>query len=128
MKTLSSYLDSHFKESFTIHEVGLKLIPEQNSKIRAKLESLEQRAPAISSIKLKFTNEGKEIFGELTIAGVGRKFYSGVRGQNPLEIYYSLENEVDEQLSQWKKTRFLNKHFSPTIIEGHEQLTGGYAL
>lgn len=128
MKTLSSYLDSHFKDNFTIHEVGLKLIPEQNSKIRVKLESLEQRAPAISSINLKFTNEGEEIFGELTITGVGRKFYSGVRGQNPLKLYCLLEKEVDDQLNQWKKTRFLNQHFSPSIIERQEQLTGGYAL
>lgn len=128
MKTLSSYLDSHFKENFIIHEVDLKLIPEQNSKIRAKLESLEQRAPVSSSINLKFTNEEKEIFGELTINGAGKEFYSGVRGKNPLKIYNLLEKEVDNQLIQWKKTRFRNYHTSPSIIERKEQLIGGSAL
>lgn len=128
MKTLSSYLDSHFKENFTIHEVGLKLIPEHNSKIRDKLESLGQRAPAFSSINLKFTNEGEDILGELTIIGAEGKFYSELRGQNPLEIYYLLEREVNDQLIQWKKTRFLNYDFSPSIIEKQGQLTGGYAV
>lgn len=128
MKTLSSYLDSHFKESFTIDEVGMKLIPEQNSRIKARLESLEQRAPAISSINLKFTNEETQIFGELTISGAGRKFYSKTKGQNPLEVYKSLEQDVDKQLMQWKKTRFLDKCFGPSISNAQEQLTGGYAL
>ena len=128
MKTLSSYQDSHFKESFTIGEVGMKLIPEQNSRIRARLESLEQRAPAISSINLKFTNEETQISGELTISGAGRKFYSKTKGQNPLEVYKALEQDVDKQLIQWKKTRFLDKCFGLSISSAQEQLTRGYAL
>jgi hypothetical protein len=61
MKTISSYLDSHFNENFTIHEVGMKLIPEHHSKIKARLESLENSAPAVSSTHLKFTTEENQI-------------------------------------------------------------------
>jgi hypothetical protein len=128
MKVISSYLDSHFNENFAIHEVGMKLIPEHQSKIWTRLQSLESRAPAISSTHLKFTNEGKQTKGELSIIGAGRKFRSEIRGENPWEVYKSLEKEIDKQLIQWKRTRFLDKHTDFSILNGQQQITGGYAV
>ena len=128
MKLISSYLDSHFNENFKIHEVGMKLIPEHHSKIRARLESLENRAPAVSSTHLKFTTEENQILGELSITGAGRNFRSEVRGENPWEIYKSLEKEIDKQLIRWKKTRFLDKYVVIPISERQGRLTGGYAV
>ena len=127
MKTISSYLDSHFNENFTIQEVGMKLIPEHHSKIRARLESLENRAPAVSSTRLKFTTEKNQILGELSITGT-RNFRSEVRGDNPWEIYKSLEKDIDKQLIRWKKTRFLDNYVGLPTSEKQEQLLGGYAV
>jgi hypothetical protein len=128
MKFISSYLDSHFSENFTIHEVGMKLIPEDQSRIRARLQSLESRAPAISSTQLKFVAEASEIKGELSIIGSDRIFHSEVTGRCPLEIYKYLEKEIDIQLIQWKKTRVLDKYVGLTISERQGHLIGGYAL
>ncbi len=129
MKVISSYLDSHFNENFYIHEVGVKLIPDHHSKIKYRLESLEARAPAVSTIHLKFTSEEDEIKGELKICGMGKHFQSTTKGENPWEIYKILEQEIDKQLMEWKKSRFLNKyiHF-PETKEEPQHLTGGYAV
>lgn len=120
MKAFSSYLDSHFNESFGISEVGLKLIPEHYSKIKSRLESLDARAPALSTTQLRFTNEGMTIKGELSISGGGRSFHHKAKGESPWEIYKSLEKEVDKQLSRWKKTRFLTPNIGKL-----NQLAGG---
>lgn len=128
MKLTSAYLDSHFNESFTIQEVGMKLLPEHHSKIRGRLESLENRAPAVSSTHLKFTTKENEIKGELSITGAGRNFRSEVRGENPWEIYKFLEKDIDKQLIRWKKTRFLEKYVDLPISERQVRLTGGYAV
>ena len=107
VKIVSSYLDSHFREDFCIEEVGMKLTPENKSKIRLRLDSLDSRAPSNSCTYLKFTNEKGKIKGELSITGAGKMFESELIGIDPWELYKSLEIEVDKQLSQWKKTRFL---------------------
>ncbi|PIR35931.1 MAG: hypothetical protein COV37_05935 [Bdellovibrio sp. CG11_big_fil_rev_8_21_14_0_20_39_38] len=126
MKVISSYLDSHFNENFTIHEVGMKLTPEHQSKIRMRLQSLESRAPAISSIHLKFTNSTNLTHGELTIYGAGRRFFASINGENPWDIYKVLEREIDEQLIQWKKTRFRSNYNEIPLSKEHQRFVGGY--
>ncbi len=128
MKSITNYLGSHFDESFFINEVGMKLIPDHYSKIREKLQSLELRAPAMSSIHLDFENMGETTKGTLSINGYGKTFKSTVTGENPLEIYCLLESNIDEQLLAWKKTRFVNKYIGTSRDGVREQLTGGYAV
>lgn len=120
MKVISSHLDSLFDESFSIHEVGMTLTSEHRSKIKSRLQSLEARAPAISSIYLKFVTEEKEIKGQLSINGAGRKFISTIRGDNPWEIYKKLEKDIDSQLMRWKKTRFLDGYIDLPVESEHQ--------
>ena len=126
MKSFSSYLDSHFAENFLIKEVGMKLIPEHDSRIRLRLQSLESRAPAMSSINLTFLTERNHIKGKLSINGANREFYSESTGDNPWEIYLSLEAEIDNQLLEWKRTRVLGERIDQNFLKNNQRLAGGY--
>ncbi|MCB9091187.1 MAG: hypothetical protein H6621_10900 [Halobacteriovoraceae bacterium] len=128
MKTLSDYLSSNFFESFSINEVGIKLNPSHLSKIRTRLQELEARAPAYSSINLNFTNIGPYIQGQLTINAAGKQFNSTIQGEDPWKIYKQLEASVDHQINQWKKNRFTNQFAERFNDRQHQCLTGGYAV
>ncbi len=128
MKTISEYLSPYFFENFSINEVGIKLQNQNLVKIRDKLQRLEARAPAYSTINLNFTNIGSYIQGNLDICSAGKKFYSTIQGKDPWEIYLKLESEIDQQLIQWKKNRFSKEFAEPVVEVQNQRLTGGYAV
>lgn len=128
MKSTANYLGSHLEGSSFINEVGMKLTSYHFSKIRRKLQSLELRAPAMSSVHLNFENMGNEIKGMLSINGFRKNFKSTVSGNDPLEIYSRLESNIDEQLLAWKKARFINQYIGTSRNDVCEQQAGDCAV
>lgn len=127
MKTTSSYLDSHLDENFEILEVGLRLIPEQRTKIRKMLQNLEAKSPTESYIKLLFKNQGEEITGTLSIISPDKIFKASASGSEPPDIYKSLDKEINQQLLQWKKHRFKTDLFGLFNSKIDDDLKGGFA-
>jgi len=125
MKVVSADLGHDYKESFFIHEFGMKLSLEHRSKIRKKLLSLETRAPALTAIHLKFTHVQDRINGELSIAGFGKSFLSVATGLSSMEVYKALEKDIDKQLMHWKRSRFIAKHTNFFSLKEERELNGG---
>ena len=125
MKGVSFNLSSHFNQNFSIQEVGMKLTPEHYSQIKAHLSHLESRAPSSSIILAKFTSEETEIIGELTISGGGKHFQSLKAGLNPWELYLQLEEDIDNQLYEWKRSRFMASGLFPNLPDGQNSMSGG---
>ncbi len=109
MKSLSSYLEHSMKESFTINEVGMSLRPDHRLKIKERLQLLEEKAPALSSIKLEIVKERHKTRAVLSISGASKKIRAELTGNNPWILYKRLEQKVDRQILEWKKGRFLNQ-------------------
>lgn len=129
MARLSKYLDSHFTDNFFIKEVGVKLDSDHYKQIRSRLSRLAESAPAFSFIDLKFSREGQKVRGELKVNGVGKNFQSEEKGEDPLEIYLQLEQEIEQQLFYWKKVRFLGRNLMfPDFSNKNSSMTGGYAI
>lgn len=114
-------------ENFKIIENGFCLTDTQRIEIRRKLQQLERVSPAMSTITLEFNNTNQVIEASLTINNYSRKFRAKTFGNCPSKIYSKLSERVNEQLVNWKKTRFLNETLG--LPRGkNKQLTGGYAV
>lgn len=127
MKTTSSYLDSHLNENFEILEVGMRLIPEQRTKIRKMLQNLEAKSPTDSYIKLLLKQTGEEVKGTLSIISPDKIFKATTTGSEPPNISKSLEKELNQQLLQWKRNRFKTDLFGLFAPKIDDDLTGGFA-
>ncbi len=105
--------------------LGTELSKEQCIQIRRRLESLEERAPALSSTSLNFRKSDGRFEGILSINGLNKSFFSKAFGATPLEAYIELEGDIDKQLLDWKKGRLLTYYLGTNCHES-EGLKGGY--
>ena len=103
-------------ENFSIKEIGGEINPKEKLWIKQKLSQLEQRAPATSRIVLSFSrteSKKKPLNAKLTISAGQLNFTSELSGFNPIAMYKSIEENIDNQLQVWKKNRFPKSYPRP---------------
>ena len=100
MTSRSFYPD--FFENFSIKEIGTKLSPKEKFRIKNRLNSLQERLPAIPTGSLKsYFNEQEN------------------------QKLNSKSSHIDEKLLNEKKYKFLNKHLGQPSESFNSQLVGG---
>jgi hypothetical protein len=85
---------------------GIPMSLSEYQKIRRKLNLLEDRCPSQCSIKLSFEKRKSSYVGVLSIRSISENFYSRKIGHSPYQSYILLEEDIDQQLLEWKRRRF----------------------
>ena len=86
--------------------VGLDLRREQRLKIKERLEVLREKSPANSHIRLFLEKRKDSYVGELSIKSVSKSIKSRKASHDPFQTLLLLEKEAEEQLLEWKLSRF----------------------
>jgi hypothetical protein len=115
-------------DNFKIVTNGVKLTPNQYSDIHLKLQLLEMVAPAQSTIIFKLQRIGLKIKGVITIKNFAKRFHASSSGACPKQVFYKLENDINHQLTLWKKNRFEKTFAVESNDRFEKQRTGGYAV
>ncbi len=100
-------------------DFGIKMDITQETKIQQKLERLREKCPPHSSIQLQFEKRRSSVVGVLTIKTLSREFKSRKIGNIPILVFTLLEDDINNQLLDWKRTRFsasLEYKLSPNNI------------
>ncbi|GAB4013976.1 MAG: hypothetical protein Fur0010_11330 [Bdellovibrio sp.] len=89
-----------------ITKFGISLEREVYLKIKKRLEELEEKSPANSSIHLEFDRRAENIKGRLTIRSLYKTFKSEKIAFDPMIAFMLMIDDIEKQLLQWKKRRF----------------------
>ena len=85
---------------------GIPMSLSKYQKIRKKLNLLEDRCPSECSLNLSFERKESSYVGVLSIRSFSENFYSRKIGHCPYQSYTLLEEDIDQQLLEWKRRRF----------------------
>jgi hypothetical protein len=111
LNTIRNYFEDDLVESFTINQDGIILSSSDHLKIRRKLQALEFRAPAMSSIHFNLKKYEDKIEGTMLINSYIKNFNAHIHGDCPLSIYNELEKNIEYQLINWKRSRFITRSY-----------------
>ncbi len=87
-------------------DFGVPMPKKARVTLSRKLEILREKLPINSSIDLLFFHEGSKLRGSLKIKTLNRTFSAISFGNHPLSIYKNLEEDINQQILDWKRTRF----------------------
>lgn len=90
-------------------DFGVPISKTAKTKITKKLEALKERLPMNSSIDLSFNHQDQKLRGYLKIRTLTHTFSSIQNGSSPISTFEQLENEINKQILNWKKSRFKNE-------------------
>lgn len=111
-----SILDERTSYDFlTLKTKNLVLTREQEADIRKNLSGLHDRAPAGSNMFIKIELVDGHYKGILRINSYGKSFYSTAVKDQVILLLGKLIMDIDSQLLEWKKQRFLTKTLVPHI-------------
>lgn len=85
---------------------GISMKQSEYQQIKKKLNFLEDRCPSQCSIKLSFERRKSSVVGVLSIRSISESFYSRKARHSPYQSYALLEEDIDQQLLEWKRRRF----------------------
>ncbi|MFT6068009.1 MAG: hypothetical protein ACJAT2_002207 [Bacteriovoracaceae bacterium] len=101
-------LDLNFEEVLESSlEFGVPLPKKVRTSIRRKLEALQDTLPVNSNVELRYFNEGSKFRGSLKVRSLYQNFSSQSFSKDPLELFENLLSDIEEQVLNWKRNRFL---------------------
>ncbi|MBD65924.1 MAG: hypothetical protein CME62_12000 [Halobacteriovoraceae bacterium] len=98
---------------------GISLSHSQQSFITHQLNQLQERSPAHSKIKLFFTKRESCVKGTLVVKSYGKTFASIKAGTEPIQAYMLMQEDIDRQILEWKRTRFSDSVFKQIRAATH---------
>ena len=107
--------DSQISNDPTVTYFSIELNQTQYQKIKKKVDLLKEKCPSQCSFKLEFEKRSSCYVGEITINSFSENFYSKKVAHNPYQTYLMLEEDIEQQLLEWKRRRFsanLEKSFN----------------
>jgi ribosome-associated translation inhibitor RaiA len=87
---------------------GVYLEDGQYQFIKNKMALLEETAPHNSKIDLQMSMPFNKVKGFLSIRSYGHVFKAEAKDDNPVNLYLKLEEQIKNQLNNWKAKRFLD--------------------
>lgn len=111
------------KDSMTLNDqpfttFSTSLTPRQQLWVNQKLERLKEKCPSQAAIKVRFEKRPASFIGEISIKSFSREFYSKKIAHDLFQVYLLLEADIEEQLLEWKRTRFIDK-FAKNLQKSH---------
>ena len=85
---------------------GIPMKDSEYQQIQKKLNLLEERCPSQCFIKLNFERRESSVVGIISIRSISENFYSKKVSHSPYQTYGLLEEDIDQQLLEWKRRRF----------------------
>lgn len=85
---------------------GIEIKQAQYQRIKLKLDLLKEKCPANSKITLNFKQKDSGYIGYLTVKSYTETFESQKISHNPYQTFLLLEEDIDQQLLEWKRVRF----------------------
>lgn len=101
-----------------VESFGISMKQSEYQEIIKNFNRLEERCPSQSFIKLHFEEQDSTVAGTLSVRSFSESFYSEMVGHNPYHCYKLLEEDIDQQLLEWKRRRFrssIKKDFSEPL-------------
>lgn len=95
----------NFNDSMVSY-LGIKLKQEQYRNLKKRVDLLKEKCPAQCSFNLKFQKRNSCFIGELIIKSFSENFYAKKIAHDPYQAYLMLEQDIEQQLMEWKKRRF----------------------
>lgn len=89
-----------------VNHFGIPMNQPEYQQIKKRLSLLKDRCPLQCSIKLSFERRKSSVIGVLSIRSISENFYSRKVGHAPCQSYELLEEDIDQQLLEWKRRRF----------------------
>ncbi len=105
----------NFFEDPCIRTSGFQLSSSEEMFIKKELELLKDQVPTGSFIKLKLDKTDQVLKGTLSIKNFTFHFHTNQKASNISKLIKLLRNQINEQILDWKRTRFSNsllKHLS----------------
>ncbi len=88
------------------YHFGIPICEFEYQQIKKKLDLLKERCPSQCSLNLSFKGNDSSYEGEISVKTASEHFYSRKRNSNLYSCYMLLEEEIDQQLLKWKRSRF----------------------
>lgn len=87
-------------------DFGVPMPKKARTSLSRRLDLLREKLPVNASIDLHFFDEGAKLRGCLKIRTLNRTFSAISFGRHPMSIYENLEEDINQQILDWKQTRF----------------------
>lgn len=101
--------DSQISNDPTVSFFGIELNQNQYQNIKKGVDQLKEKCPSHCSFKLEFEKRSSCYIGKINIKSLSENFYSKKIAHNPYQAYLMLEEDIEQQLLNWKRRRFSSK-------------------